>query len=882
VTARGPRIPAGRPPRFARWLLRLVPLGGLRDEVEQDLDELFAARCQARGARYGRRRYYGDVLSLWRHPRQAQAPEAAPRSRAAEVGQDLTYAIRLLRRNPTVVAITVAGLGLAIGVSTSVFSVVNAVAFRPVGIHEAGTAVRVFRAYQHGTSTSWPYAEFLRLRDASPLVTLEASMPDSAWFSRTPDAGDSESIGGAFVSGGYLATLSRRPAYGRLLAPEDDVVGAAPVVVISHRFWTRRLGADPSIAGRAVWLNGVRFTVAGVSAPGFTGIDDRTPAFWAPFASHRAVSGGRAFDRQSSIGVSVIGRVKPGVEPARAEAILNAVASAIGSDGADTGVERLTGARVRPAGDRFSPADVRAIALVAGTVSAAVGLVLLLACVNVANLLLASALSRQREIGVRLALGASRGRLVRQLLTESLSLGLAGGGLGLVFTLWLVPVLVTFARAPIDLAAAPDARVYLFLTVVSILAGVGAGLAPARHAMRDQFASPLKGGAPLDAGGRPRRMRSALIGAQAGASLVLLVLAALLTRAMVRATQVDIGFEPDRLLIASPSFGRGADPHAAAAYWELALERVRALPGVTSASLATQPPFGQGGSEVTIIRRGWSRSTIYHNRTHADYFTTLGLRIVRGRAYTPGEVAAGAPVAVISEAMARDYFPGEDPLGKSLSRVVGQSDDVIVGVASNAITARLRELGAATLYKPLRDPGSARLIIRTQGPPEALTPLVRNALQPLNPRLGLDIRPVAAGLQEQLAEPRILATLAGVLAAIALALAVLGIYGVTAFVVGQRTQEISVRLALGADRAGICRLLLHDSLRPVVAGLGCGIFAAFLGSRLFAGVLYGIGPADPIAFGVSLLVLMTAAIAAVLHPARRASRLDPASVLREL
>jgi predicted permease len=807
---------------------------------------------------------------------QARQPGA---SVFGEVARNLTYAVRLLRRSPGVVAVTVLGLGLAIGVSTAVFSLVNAVAFRPTGIVDPASAVRILRKYQNGTGTSWSYAEFVQLRDGAKSTRVEAARHDATSFSRTAVSGDADTAKVSFVSGGYLGILNSRVTLGRILAPSDDVVGAPPVVVVSHATWTHQLGADPSIVGRPIWLNGAAFTVVGVSARRFTGTTDTAPAGWVPIASYHVALGGPRIDRTASAQVDIVGRIGNGVSRAQAAVELSGVVTAIGAS--DSNGERLTGVYFWTAGDQLKGPGTALIALVVAIVTTVIGLVLLLACVNVANLLLASAISRQREMGVRLALGASRGRIVRQLMTESLSLGVVGGVTGLLFTVWLVPILARTARVPASIDFTPNMRVYLFLAVISVLAGLGAGLAPARHAMADKFASPLKGSsAHTGASARSARLRSALVGMQAAASVVLLVLAALLARGMVRATHVDVGFDAGRLLTMSPAFGRGTyDAAGAKAYWDLALERVRAVPGVESASLAESAPFG-GSNRVSIFRR--NHYTVYYNDTSAEYFSTLGLRTVRGRTYTAEEAANRAPVAVISDALARDFFAGEDPIGQSVSRIVDHSQATIIGVVSDAITARLRELRSPTIYQPMHDTLGAKMVIRGSGAPEALIPSVRSALHPIDPRVRLGITPVSAGLQEQLAEPRTLATLAGALAGIALALAVVGLYGVTAFVVGQRSQEISVRVALGASGRDIMRLLLGDSLRPVMFGLFGGVFVALLGGRVFAGTLYGVGSADPIAFGAAVLVLLTAAVAAVIVPTRRAAAVNPATVLRQL
>jgi predicted permease len=883
----------GTPPAFAGVLLRILPLGDRRAEVEADLLELFALRARRRGERYARRRYYHDVLSLWRRAGMPTDRSSAPvLSRVEglgkagvfrEIGQDLTYAVRLLRRSPGVVTVTVLGLGLAIGVSTAVFSLLNALAFRPTGIVDPASTVRILRKYQNGMGTSWSYAEYVRLRDGAKSTRVEASLRDTTSFSTTAVSQDGDTVNLSFVSGGYLAILNSRVTLGRILAPSDDVVGAPPVVVVSHGMWTHKLGADPSIIGRPIWLNGAAFTVVGVSQLGFTGTTDTPPAVWAPIAAYHVALGGPFFARTTSTPVHLVGRIAAGASRSQAAMELSAVAVAIGAVREDLEGEPLTGVHFMTAAGRINRSETAVIALVVAIVTTVIGLVLLLACVNVANLLLAGAIAREREIGVRLALGASRGRIVRQLMTESLSLGVVGGVTGLLFTVWLVPILARAARVPVSMDFTPDIRVYLFLAVVSVLAGLGAGLAPARHAMRDNFASPLKGsGGPIGASARSARLRSALVGVQAAASVVLLVLAALLARGMVRATHVDVGFDAGRLLTTSPAFGRGTyDAAGAKAYWDLALDRVRALPGVQSASLAESPPFG-GINRVMIFRRAGGRYTIYHNDTRADYFATLGLRAVRGRTYTPDEVADRAPVAVISETLARDFFAGEDPVGQSLDRIVERSGATVIGVVSDAITARLRELRSPTIYRPMNETLGATMVIRSSGAAEALIPSVRSALHPIDPRVRLRITPVSDGLQEQLAEPRTLASLAGALAGLALALAVVGLYGVTAFVAGQRSQEIGVRVALGATGRDIMRLLLGDSLRPVMFGLFGGVFVALLGGRVFAGTLYGVGSADPVAFGAAVLVLLTAAVAAVIVPTRRAAAVDPATVLRQL
>jgi putative ABC transport system permease protein len=510
------------------------------------------------------------------------------------------------------------------------------------------------------------------------------------------------------------------------------------------------------------------------------------------------------------------------------------------------------------------------------------GLLLTLACVNVANLLLAHGVARRGELGVRIALGASRARVVRQLLTESLSLGLLGGAAGLMITLWLLPVLTRVTGAPATLDVAPDLRVLGFLIAVSIAAGIGAGLAPARHAADDDVSSVLKAGHRGGGAAGLHRMRSVFVGVQAAASIVLVVLAALLTRGMVAATRVDVGFAADQVLTAVPTFPAGqTGSFAVEAYFDSAIERLGAVPGITGSALATFPPYG-GGSRVTVFNGADGRYTINHNDTSADYFRTLGLRVLRGRTYTADEVRAGARLAVISEAVAHDFFPGDDPIGQPLSRVI--EDDrttLIVGVVSNAITMRLRERSEAAIYHPITDRKGARLLIRAASPSSQVA-AVRAALQSLDNRVRLDVVPVSEGLDRQLSESRVLASLAAMLAGVALCLAMVGLHGVTTFVVGQRRQEIALRVALGATDRDVLRLLLGDSLRPVTIGLGAGVLIALAGSRVIAGALYGVGPSDPIAFAASVAILMASVLPAILGPARRATTVDPAGVLKSV
>ncbi len=491
------------------------------------------------------------------------------------------------------------------------FTVVNAVLLRPIGVDDPDRVVRVHQASRNSIGTNWEYADFLELHARSRALPLEASRSDTAQLTTAPDAAGA-AVRIDYVSGGYFSLLGGRTGAGRPLVMADDDPAAAAVAVLSTALWRARFGGDPAVVGRTVWLDGRPTTVVGIGASSFTGVADRAPDVWVPLAALRTSSLGgtpRAFT------VNVVGRLPATKTRAESEGEVGSIAAALqeGRGLVDPG------ARLVAADTRLSGPDRGATRVVA-IVAVVVGLVLLLACANVTNLLLASATTRQREMAMRLALGAGRGRLLRQLLSESLLLGLVGGACGLLFTVWVLPFLASLAHAPASLNLSPDWRVLTFLLLVSIGVGIGAGLAPARYGANGDLSAPMK------TAGANGRLRSLLVGAQAAGSLVLLVLASLLLRAMVEAARVEPGIDADKLASVSPLFGRGRYAGAAAeSYWRPAVDRVAALPGVERTALAEFPPFANGARVTSFVRDG-ARYTIYFNATTADYFATVGLR----------------------------------------------------------------------------------------------------------------------------------------------------------------------------------------------------------------------------------------------------------------
>jgi predicted permease len=858
------------------------------DDIRQDLDELYRARARERGLLYARWRYALDLISMWVHVFKSPqvVPDAPGRRRWwVDVISDAFYGLRVLRARPGASVVAVLGLAVAIGVGTSVFAVLNAVALRPLGVPDPDAVMRVSQKYDKGLSNGWPFGEALGLRDGSSRVPIEIWKDlDRVEFATSAGADHPSRIDGRLVGGGYFDLLQGGVAIGRLLAPADERAGAPPVVVLSYQFWERYLESDRSAIGRAIWLNGAPFTVVGVTARTFSDAVDRRPALWAPLAAWSTLmSGSPPLDRASKTIVAVVARVPRDMTQAQAEAAVGAIAAGVAAERPGGAPPAMSAHFDRADGRRGGPDGAKGAAAIV-IVATAIGLILLLACANVANLLFASAITRHREIGVRLALGATRARVIRQLLTESAMLGIAGGVLGLIVAVWGLPLLLVTIGAPPDLDVTFDNRVFLFLTFVSVATGIGAGLSPARNGTRGDLLGPLKGEASQTSGRRSRSgRRGLLIGIQSAASVLLLMLAALLTRAAGAASTVELGFDAERLATTVPALDHhGYDATTAASFWDATLTRVRAVPNVESAALATYPPLGNGAT-VTIVRRNGREYFVYYNEVSADYFSTLGLRVVRGRAFAGDEVRRQAPVVVVTEAVARDFWPGEDPIGKPFDRIIAESaSPTIIGIVSNAVTQRLGDTDGAAVYSPIRAKSlpAAALLTRARGNPESTAEPIRSVIRSVDENLRPTTTTMSQNLERQLNEPRALASLAGSIGVIALALALVGIYGVASFMVSQRSAEIGVRMAIGATLGDVLRLLIRDTLRPVAIGIVAGAIAAVLAGRVMSGALFGVAPHDPSALlGAAGLLAVTATLAAIV-PARRAARVDPARVLR--
>lgn len=810
--------------------------------------------------------------------------------------QDLRFALRLFRRHRAPVAIAIGGLALAIGVVAAVFTVVDAAMLRAYGMDEPSSIVSVTRPTHNSAFPYWPYAQFRTMRDSATLCTVEASSLEIVRFARTANADHDASRRVMFVSGAYLHTLGGRPALGRTLDPSDDQAGAPAVVVVSQHFWATELGADPSVVGAALWLNGAPATVVGVLQPEFTGPvqAEIRPSMWAPLAAYDDLRLGPAFGDASRAFVEVIARLAPGATLQAAQDNLGAIVGRSNTSGPVSGSDRPSPAvRLYGAASPMDGANATESYLAVACFFGIVGLVLAAACANTANLLLAAAVTRMQEMGVRLSLGASRGRLIRQMFSESLLLALIAGGLGLLFAFWFGPVLAAILELP-EISGLPDARVTVFTIAVAAVCALGAGLSPARHGSRGDVLSALKSQQALDRARRPSRLRTSFVAFQAAVSVLLLVAAALLARSALQLTQIHTGYDADRLLSVSLSLPRSNFDEPS--YVRRALAAVRELPFVESASITQYQPYGGSietnrfsGSGREIPRRDSTlvAYTLYVNRSDESFVSTAGIRLLRGRAFTPEEVVHEAPVALISESAARKFFKDADPLGQSLSSwqpgTTTYVDATVIGVVADALMTRLYSQDFGTIYRPIsqvRDNPPA-LLVRTANPASAAH-AIEDVLRRIDPRAQLAASVLRENIDDEVGHKRMLAWLAGPTAILALMLAVLGVFGVTAFVASQRSHEMSVRVAIGATPADVLRLLIADSLRPVIVGLVLGLGAAVALSRVFASLLAGISPHDPLAIGVATATMLAAALAAVVLPARRAAGTDPVTLLRQV
>jgi predicted permease len=805
---------------------------------------------------------------------------------------DLRLALRRLRQNPGFSFIAVLTLALGIGANTAIFSAINAVLLRPLPVERSSELISVNQVIASETVPAISYPDYRDFRDRNNVFSGFVTYRFDAVSLGLPR--ESQRIWAYLVSGNYFQVLGVNAARGRVLLPEDDSRGGNhSVVVLSYSCWQRRFGGDPGIVGRTIKINGRDFTVLGVTPREFFGTElFFSPEAFFPVSLQQQIEGGSGYlDHRDSFNLFAIGRLKPGITSAQAEAALNGIARqlALEHPKEDGGLKiiltppGLAGNYVRPAVVGFAAALFGVSALV-----------LLVACTNLVSMLLARAADRRKETAIRLALGAERGRLVRQLLTESLVVALAGGAAGAVLALWITDGLAGWRPPVIDfpllLNVVPDARVFFFTLLVSLLTTLLFGLLPALQSTRTDLVPALKNEAASEKV-RHWHLRDYMVAAQVAMSTLLLVCSVLVVRSLQQALYAPIGYNPNGAVTVSFDLNsEGYDEARGHEFERRLLDRVRELPGIESAALASALPLTLNFDSETIYIEGRPKPkpaeapTSYNYSVTPDYFRTMQTRLLMGREFDLHDRRDAKHVAVINQAFARQLLPGQNPIGKRFSDGPDTAMIEIVGVAQDGKYISLSEGQRACYWTPLEVVYSANvaLVARTKLSPFQALQSIRGAVRDLDPDMAL----FSTGtLTDQLALPlfpaRIAGTALGSFGLLALILAATGIYGVMAYAISRRTREIGIRMAIGARQPQILGLVLRHAMVLIGSGTVVGLIAALVVGRLLSQILYGIQPTDPVTFGIVFLLMLAVATLACWVPARRAILIDPIRALRQ-
>jgi putative ABC transport system permease protein len=801
--------------------------------------------------------------------------------------QDVSYGARMLARSPAFTAVAVLTLALGIGANTAIFSVINAVLLRALPYEEADRLVFLTEWSQQVPEMSFSVANLKDLRDQTSLFESLVGY-NGANFILSGEGPEAERVNGRQVTSGLAATLRKTPVLGRAFNADDDKPGAPAVAMLSEGYWDRRFGRDPGVIGRPLNLSGEPFTVVGVMPKTLHGSWKTVDVFTPLLRLEDKIGGEKR--RGSHPGIYVIARLKPGVTEDRARTEVKALAARLAEQHPDSSARQ---SMTLESLHKSFVGDLRpALMLLLG----AVAFVLLIACGNVANLLLARAASRQKEIAVRRALGAPRGRLLRQLLTESVLLAALGAILGVVLAYWGVRGLV--ASLPANVPRADEIRVdgtvLAFTGALALFTGLLFGIAPAWKMSTGGLQGALRDEGRGTAGPAHQRLRNALVVTEIALALILLVGAGLLVRSFVRVLDADAGFRPERVLTASLPLpaARFPEPAQRAAFVRRVVERLQSVPGVQVAS-AGFPLLGGWQSSFTLEGRpepppGQAPSADI-TRVTPDYFRAMGVRVQQGRVFSERDTAEAPPVAVVDETFARAQFPGQSPLGQRLRFGSSRDKDPdvkwleIVGVVGHVKNYGVDQESRVEVYLPYEQSPltTTTLIVRAENDPAALAAGVREAVKAVDPEIPVyAMRSLPDIVSERTAERRLAVVLISVFAAVALLLAAVGIYGVMSYAVAQRTQEIGIRMALGAERRDILRMVLRHGSLMAALGVAIGIAVALVLARLITSLLFQVSATDPPTFSVVPVALAAVALVACYIPARRATRVDPLVALR--
>jgi len=800
--------------------------------------------------------------------------------------RDLRYGCRMLRRNPAFTALAAAALALGIGANSAIFSFVDAILLRPLPVPHPEQLVKVNAGHRER------FNEFSSYRD---YLDYQAQTRTLAGLAAYGNRGAAVTIEGApilasvcVVSPNYFPLLGARARLGRTFAEETADPDIPLTAVISYRFWQRRFGGDPGAVGRVVRLNKQLCTILGVMPPGFRGITlSETPDLWIPVRVWTQITGEEQSDRGSRW-LELVGRLRPGGSLAQAQAEMETIGRQLAASYPDT--NRETRVSVVPE----SESRARWARIMGAVLLAVAGLVLLISCVNVSNLLLARAEGRRREIALRLALGAKPSKVVRQLLTESLLLASSGAALALLLAVWIIgllPGLLSSTLLVSDVDIRLDWRVVVFTLLVSLLSVFGFGLVPAIRSAGLDLSETLK----QHSTSATRRFRGWTLGnllvvTQLALSIMLLVGAGLLARTFWNVRSIQPGFEGNnRLLVWMVPAALGYNEDQTLSFYRTLLGRVRSLPGVIRSTLVQRPPLypTEGGQRYTVqipgheVPAGTEPLRIRYTMVWPDYFETMATPILRGRTFSGLESSSGQGVILINETMARLYWPDQDPLGKHIQ--VRGKDCEIIGVVADGKYVALREDPAPYMYLsiPQFPSSDMTLLVHAGVDPRTLAGPVERVLQSLARDLPApEVSTLEEVLQQGMQDERLAAVLVGCLSGLAAFLATVGLYGLISFSVRRRTQEIGIRVALGAEAPNLLRLVVGESLRLVLWGAGLGLVAALLLTRFLSSQLFGVTPTDPPTYAAVAALLVAVALLACYFPARRAARVDPIVALR--